>query len=47
MPVLSGIAWAVEHCRIVYDPDMIAAQQYAEKNLQPFGNEIASKYGVR
>lgn len=44
---IDDITWAVEHCRIVYDPDMIAAHKYAEENLRPFGDELASKYGIR
>jgi len=44
---IDDVAWAVEHCRIVYDADMIAAHQYAEDSLRPFGNELAHKYGVR
>jgi len=44
---IDDVAWAVEHCRIVYDSDMIAAHQYAEDSLRPFGNELAHKYGVR
>lgn len=44
---IDGAAWAVEHCRIVHDPGMIAAHAFADKSLRTFGNDIASKHGVR
>ena len=44
---IDGVAWAIEHSRIVHDPMMIAAHQYAEKSLRSFGNNLAVTYGVR
>lgn len=44
---IDGVNWAVEHSRIVHDPTMIAAHRYAENSLQSYGNELATKYGVR
>jgi hypothetical protein len=44
---IDGVIWAVEHSRVVHDPNMIAAHQFAEKNLRAFGDEIARKYSVR
>jgi hypothetical protein len=44
---IDGDDWAVEHCRIVHDPEKIAAERYAEESLFAFGNQTASEYGIR
>lgn len=44
---IDGVEWAVEHCRIVHDSDMIAAHAYADTSLRSFGNEVARSHGVR
>ncbi len=43
---IGNILWAVEHSRIVYDPQGVPAETAAEKYLRPRLSEIAKLHGI-
>jgi hypothetical protein len=43
---IDGRQWAIEHCRIAYDQEMVSAERYAKKELAAPLKAIAEEFEV-